>query len=349
MWKTLAGLSVLLGSCFRRNDECWFFAQSQGTSAEVSEYIIRNPNKMTITATMIKELRERTGAGMMDCKKALVEIDDGTDNIIELAIEHLRKKGAATAQKKAGRIAAEGIIVALQNESASVLVEVNSETDFVAKDASFQKFSNHVAQTLIDVADNIPEHEAIASVVLENGDSIEVARQSLIAKVGENISVRRFARIESNEGVIGCYLHGSRIGVLVALSSAEDQAEEQLKKLGRDIAMHIAASKPLSISVAEMDRELLDKEEKIFIAQAQESGKPADIIDKMVEGRIGKFLKDNTLLGQPFVKNPEQTVGELIKATGVTITKMVRFEVGEGIEKRSDDFVAEVMTQAGMT
>lgn len=297
---------------------------------------------MTITTAMIKELRERTGAGMMDCKKALTEADGNMD----LAIENLRKKGAATAQKKAGRIAAEGIIVSVQNQSASVLVEINSETDFVAKDASFQAFSNHVAQALINAPANALEHDVLASITLENGESIEVARQELITKIGENISVRRFARIETDDGVIGSYLHGARIGVLVKLN-AEAPAKDQVKALSHDIAMHTAASKPLCISEADMDPDLLTKEKEIFIAQAKESGKPADIVEKMVAGQIKKFLKENTLLGQPFVKNPEQTVGDLTKAAGVTITKMVRFEVGEGIEKRSDDFVAEVMAQAG--
>lgn len=303
---------------------------------------------MTITTAMIKELRERTGTGMMDCKKALTEADGNMD----LAIENLRKKGAATAQKKADRIAAEGIIVAVQNQSASVLVEVNSETDFVAKDASFQAFANHVARALINAPANALDNgtldSVLASLTLENGEPIEVARQELITKIGENISVRRCARFETAEGIVGCYLHGSRIGVLVKLNT-EASAKDQAQTLSRDIAMHIAASRPLCISEADMDSDLLTKEKEIFIAQAQESGKPADIVEKIVAGQVKKFLKENTLLGQPFVKNPDQTVGDLTKAAGVTITQMVRFEVGEGIEKRSDDFVAEVMAQASMT
>ncbi len=306
---------------------------------------------MAITTAMIKELRQRTGAGMMDCKKALAETNGDMGNgdmanVMALAIENLRKKGAAVAQKKSGRIAAEGVIVSAHGPSASVLVEVNSETDFVAKDASFQSFSNSVAQAALSnaPADNATDNKWMASINLENGHSVEVARQALITKIGENISVRRFARVDAEDGVVGCYLHGSKIGVLVKLSGG---TADGIKELSRDIAMHIAASRPLCISEQEMDRHLLQKEKEIFIAQAEESGKSADIITKMVGGRIKKFLKENTLLGQPFVKNTDQTVGDLIKEAGVTITQMVRFEVGEGIEKRKHDFVAEVMAQVG--
>ncbi len=303
---------------------------------------------MTITTAMIKELRERTGTGMMDCKKALTEADGNLD----LAIENLRKKGAATAQKKAGRIAAEGVIIAAQNQSTCVLAEINSETDFVAKDASFVQFAQSVAQAALDNASASTDPDALATMTLENGHSVETARQELITKIGENISVRRIARLETSpsegehDGIIGCYLHGSRIGVLAKLKGT---APDKLKELGRDIAMHIAASKPLCISEQDVEPDILTKEKEIFIAQAQESGKPADIIEKIVAGQIKKFLKENTLLGQPFVKNPDQTVGDLLKQSGATITEMVRFEVGEGLEKRSDDFVTEVMAQAGMT
>ncbi len=287
-----------------------------------------------ITAAMIKALRERTGAGMMDCKRALTE----TDGDMELAIEALRIKGAAAARKKAGRIAAEGIIVSARDGVASVLVEVNSETDFVAKDAPFQDFSNGVARAALSSA--ATGAAGLGSVNLPDGTSVEAARQALIVKTGENISVRRCARLEADAGRVSCYLHGSRIGVLVKLSGGTDE-------LGRDIAMHIAASRPMCISEQEMDRSLLEKEKEIFIAQARDSGKSAAIIEKMVNGRIRKFLKENTLLGQPFVKNPDQTVGQLADLAGVTILQMVRFEVGEGLEKPKDDFVAEVMAQAG--
>jgi len=289
---------------------------------------------MAITAAMIKELRERTGAGMMDCKKALTEANGDMDS----AIEGLRIKGAAAAEKKSGRIAAEGVVVSAQNELASVVVEINCETDFVAKDASFQVFASSIARLVLD--ESPADNESLATATMENGSTVEAARQELITKIGENISIRRFTRLDADGGIVSCYLHGARIGVLVKLSGGSDE-------LGRDIAMHIAASKPLCISEQEMDSSLLEKEKEIFIAQARDSGKPADIIEKMVAGRIKKFLKENTLLGQPFVKNTDQTVGELVNDAGVTIIQMVRFEVGEGLEKRSEDFVSEVMAQVG--
>ena len=289
---------------------------------------------MAISAAMIKELRERTGAGMMDCKKILVEVDGDMD----LAIEELRKKGAAAAEKKAGRIAAEGIIVSAQDDNACVITEINCETDFVAKDESFKSFSSNVANTVLQ--NSLADMQALADTSIETGETVEAARQELITKIGENISVRRFQRLEAAGGNVSCYLHGSRIGVLVRLEGGDQQ-------LGRDVAMHIAASRPLCISENDMDSSILEKEKEIFSAQAAESGKPADIIEKMVGGRIKKFLKENTLLGQPFVKNPDQTVGELLAAANASITQMVRFEVGEGLEKRNEDFVAEVMAQAG--
>ena len=288
---------------------------------------------MAITAAMIKELRERTGVGMMDCKKALTQA--GGD--IDLAIETLRKKGAATAEKKAGRIAAEGIIVSARNDSASVLVEVNCETDFVAKDDSFKRFCSEVADAVL--RDAPVDVGSIAALELAGGEAVETARQELIIRIGENISIRRFARFEAQSGLISRYLHGSRIGVLVKMSGGDDE-------LGRDIAMHVAASRPLCISEDEMDSAVLEKEKEIISAQAAASGKSADIIEKMVAGRIRKFLKENTLSGQPFVKNTEQTVGQLLTAKGVSALQMVRLEVGEGLEKRSEDFAAEVMAQA---
>ena len=288
---------------------------------------------MAITAAMIKELRERTGVGMMDCKKALTQA--GGD--IDLAIETLRKKGAATAEKKAGRIAAEGIIVSARNDSASVLVEVNCETDFVAKDDSFKRFCSEVADAVL--RDAPVDVGSIAALELAGGEAVETARQELIIRIGENISIRRFARFEAQSGLISRYLHGSRIGVLVKMSGGDDE-------LGRDIAMHVAASRPICISEDEMDSAVLEKEKEIISAQAAASGKSADIIEKMVAGRIRKFLKENTLSGQPFVKNTEQTVGQLLTAKGVSALQMVRLEVGEGLEKRSEDFAAEVMAQA---
>ena len=288
---------------------------------------------MTITASMVKELRERTGAGMMECKKVLTQ----TNGDMEAAIEELRIKGAAAAEKKAGRIAAEGVIVSAGNEKAGTLVEINCETDFVAKDDSFKAFTTQVADTVLRAAP--ADVQALADATLPDGGTVESARQELIAKIGENISVRRFVRFDAEGGCVSSYLHGNRIGVMVKLEGGDDT-------LGRDIAMHIAASNPLSISEDEMDQDILAREKDIFIAQAKESGKPDDIIEKMIGGRIKKFLKENTLLGQPFVKNPDQTVAQLLDEKGAKVTQMMRFEVGEGIEKREDDFVAEVMAQA---
>ncbi len=296
---------------------------------------------MAITALQIKELRARTGAGVMDCKKALGE--SGGD--LEAAVETLRKKGIATAEKKAGRIAAEGVIAFAGSADAGVLVEINCETDFVAKDADFNVYAGQVAEAILaarlnDLGD-LDDLGAVADLVVDGGGTVESARRELIARVGENISVRRFAvSAVAGEGVVGAYLHGTRIGVLVKLGGSADS------RLARDVAMHIAASRPLCIGEQDMPAQVLEKERAIFTAQAEESGKPANIAQKIVEGRIRKFLAENTLLGQPFVKNPEQSVGELLAAAGATVEGMERFEVGEGLEKRDDDFVAEVMAQA---
>lgn len=289
---------------------------------------------MAITAAMVKELRERTGAGMMDCKKVLTQ----TGGDMDAAIEELRIKGAAAAEKKAGRIAAEGVIVSASNAEAGALVEINCETDFVAKDDSFKAFCDAVVQTVLTAGP--ADVAALSETDMGNGNSVETARQELIAKIGENISVRRFVRFDAAGGNVSSYLHGSRIGVMVVLEGGDDA-------LGRDIAMHVAASRPLCIAEADMDPDVVAKEKEIFTAQARESGKPDDIIEKMIGGRIKKFLKENTLLGQPFVKNPDQTVEALLKSQGASVRQMTRFEVGEGIEKKQDDFVAEVMAQAG--
>ena len=288
---------------------------------------------MAITASMVKELRERTGAGMMECKKVLTE----TNGDMDAAIEELRIKGAAAAEKKAGRIAAEGIIAVSADTGSGALVEINCETDFVAKDDSFNRFCADVSATVLhgDIADV----DALAAASMGDG-TVEEARQALIGKIGENISIRRFIKFDAGDGVVSSYLHGNRIGVMIQLDGGDEQ-------LGKDIAMHVAASNPLCISEEEMDPTVLAKEKDIFVAQAKESGKPDDIIEKMIGGRIKKFLKENTLLGQPFVKNPDQTVAQLLSEKGAAVTRMVRFEVGEGIEKRQDDFVAEVMAQAG--
>ena len=290
-----------------------------------------------ITTALIKELRERTGVGMMDCKKVLTE----TDGDIEAAIESLRKAGAAAAAKKAGRIAAEGMIALAETDdgSAVALVEINSETDFVAKDEGFRAFSNAVAQA---VADGEPADVAALNALIAGEMTVEEARLALITKIGENIGVRRFERLESDSGTLGSYLHGVKIGVIVKLDGGDAE-------LAKDVAMHIAASNPTCISAADMPADLLEKEKEIFVAQARESGKPDNIIEKMIEGRMKKFLKENTLLGQAFVKNPDLSIEQLLEAGGASIVSYNRLEVGEGIEKKEDDFVAEVMAQAGQS
>ena len=291
---------------------------------------------MPVTASEVKALRELTGAGMMECKKALTETHGDLDEAIAL----LRKKGAASAEKKSGRIAAEGVITFAINDegTTAILVEVNCETDFVAKDNSFKDFSTDLANTLLE---RRPESvEDASQLQLAGGATIEATRQELIAKIGENISLRRFEVVEAGPGELAGYVHGSRIGVIIRMGSSTEP------DLGRDIAMHVAASRPVCIDESEMPGELLQKERDIYTAQAAESGKPPEIAEKMVTGRIKKFLKENTLLGQPFVKNPDESVGDLLSGQQASVVSMSRFEVGEGLEKRSDDFVAEVMAQA---
>ena len=287
-----------------------------------------------ITAGQVKELRERTGAGMMDCKKALGETNGDLDEAIAL----LRKKGAASAEKKAGRIAAEGVVQLLISDDAScgTLLEVNCETDFVAKDDSFNGFA--AALTHLIVSQNPADVEALSTLTMESGASVEAERQELIAKIGENISIRRFETLVAEAGQIAGYMHGTRIGVLVSTSGVGE--------LGRDLAMHIAASRPVCISEADMPSDVLTREREIYTAQAAESGKSPEIVEKMVDGRVKKFLKENTLLVQPFVKNPDISVAELLSQGNASMDGMLRFEVGEGLEKKVDDFVAEVMAQA---
>jgi len=289
---------------------------------------------MAITAAMVKDLRERTGAGMMECKKALVECDGD----IEVAIEHMRKTGLAKADKKAGRTAAEGLIAikASDDNKKVAIVEVNCETDFVTKGDDFQNFCNEVAQLALD---NEPaDLDALLATPMASGDSIADTLKAMIAKIGENMGVRRFKVVSSDNGQIASYSHGSRIGVLVNIEGGD-------LDLGRDIAMHIAASRPSAVSEADVDPALIEKEKEIFTAQAAESGKPAEIIEKMIGGRINKFLKEITLLGQPFVKDPDTTVEKLLKGAGATVIAFERFEVGEGIEKKKENFADEVMAQ----
>ncbi len=290
---------------------------------------------MAVTAALVKELRERTGLGMMDCKNALVE----TDGDVELAIENLRKSGQAKAAKKAGRTAAEGAIavkVSADGKSA-IMVEVNSETDFVARDDNFKGFVDLIATRILESREtNI---EALMALPTEEGSehSLEYTRERLVQKIGENIQVRR-AVVREAEGVVGSYSHGGKIGVLAALTGGNEE-------LGKDVAMHVAATNPLVVNSDEVSAELLEKEKEIFTAQAKDSGKPEAIIEKMVTGRIKKYLAEVSLVEQDFVKNPETKVGKLASDGGAKIESFVRFEVGEGIEKEVVDFAAEVRAQ----
>ena len=286
---------------------------------------------MSITASMVKELRERTGAGMMECKKALVE----TGGDLDAAAEALRKAGAAKADKKASRVAADGRVVIKANGSKAVITEVNSETDFVAKDENFVAFAEAVATTI--AASGKADIGSLADQDIGDGRTVETARTELVQKVGENISVRR-AEIVENDGPIGAYTHGARIGAVVALDGGDES-------LARDIAMHVAAISPMCIDETGVPAETLDREKRIFSEQAQESGKPAEIVEKMVNGKVAKFLKEITLVGQPFVKDDKQTVGQLLKSSGAKVVSFTRFEVGEGIEKKEENFADEVMKQ----
>lgn len=291
---------------------------------------------MAITAAQVKELRERTGSGMMECKKALVE--SGGD--IDAAIEWMRKQGLAKADKKAARVAAEGLIAIAASENAdkAAMVEVNSETDFVSKNQDFRQFAATVAQQVL--ISNPATLEELLTLPLNGGnESIEEVRHALVAKIGENINVRRFAFVEAENGHVGRYIHGDRIGVLVALEGGDSA-------LAKDLAMHIAASKPQAIAPADIPSEVLAKEREILIAQAKDSGKPSEIIDKMVEGRLRKFLSEITLLGQPFVRDPDTPVEKLLKEAAARIHRFVRFEVGEGIERKAGNFAEEVKAQA---
>ena len=289
---------------------------------------------MTISAAMVMKLRERTGAGMMECKKFLI----ATNGDMEQAITEMRKAGQAKADKKADRVAAEGVIVIARSADArsAIMLEINSETDFVARDESFARFAEGVAQTALNAG--ITDISALSNAVMVGEkNTVEQARQELVAKIGENIKVRRVELMRC-EGVVGSYLHGSRIGVLVALKNGDEA-------LAKDIAMHIAASRPSVISREQVSADAIANEREIFTAQARESGKPQEIIDKMIEGRISKFVDEVSLLGQPYVKDPNKKVGQLLKEKNAEVISFVRFEVGEGIEKKEDNFVEEVMAQ----
>lgn len=284
----------------------------------------------TISAALVKELRERTGLGMMDCKKAL----EAANGDIEQAIDDLRKSGSMKAAKKAGRVAADGVVATRVSDDGrhGVMVEVNSETDFVARDDNFLTF----VQQVVDAAFAAPE----ASLEQLLADGLETARTALVQKIGENISVRRIVHAAAADGVLGNYVHGnSRIAVLVTLKGGNAD-------LAKDVAMHVAASNPAVVTGDQVDAETLEKEKEIIRALPDMQGKPADIVEKMVAGRISKYLKEISLVDQPFVKNPEQTVGKLVKDAGAEVLAFVRYEVGEGIEKAEVDFAAEVAAAA---
>ncbi len=290
---------------------------------------------MAITASQVKELRERTGAGMMECKKMLQE----TDGDIEAAIDMMRKSGQAKAARKAGRIAADGLVVITASEDgkSAAMAEINCETDFVAKDESFSSFADAVAARVLN--SDVDDVVALVQQPLHDGEetTIETTRENLISTIGENISVRRFVRVASS-GSIYSYRHGVRIGVVVDMEGGDAE-------LGRGIAMHIAASNPVCVSEADVPADTLAKEREIFRAQALESGKPENIVDKIIEGRVRKYLQDVTLNGQPYVIDTDTTVGKLLEKAGAKVIGFTRFEVGEGIEKKQEDFAAEVMAQ----
>ncbi len=286
-----------------------------------------------ITASMVKELRERTGLGMMDCKKALAEADGD----MEKAIEDLRKASGLKAARKASRIAAEGVVLTRIAEEGNygVIVEVNSETDFVARDDNFFGF----AEQALDAA--FANKEADVAAILDNG--LEDARQALVQKIGENINLRRVERVElegAASGVIESYIHNNKIGVVIALQGGNEA-------LARDVAMHIAAVNPMVVRAEDIPEDILAREADIFAAQAKESGKPEEIVNKMIEGRLRKYKAEVSLLDQPFVKDPDTKVGDLLKGAEADVISYVRFEVGEGIEKEEEDFAAEVAAQLG--
>ena len=284
---------------------------------------------MSISASMVKELRERTGAGMMECKKALT----AADGDMEAAVEQMRISGLAKADKKSGNTAAEGVVKIVMDDSRSrfAVIEINSQTDFAAKAEDFIGFSDKVAQAVLN------DQPASVDDITIGGEPLEEVRKTLVAKIGENIQVRRF-ETGSTQGVLGEYSHSGRIGVVVELEGGDAD-------LARDIAMHVAASKPVCVDESGVPAELLEKERAILVAEASESGKPAEIVEKMVQGRINKYLAEVTLVGQPFVKDPDQTVAKLLSAAGASVKAFHRLEVGEGIEKKEENFAEEVMAQ----
>ncbi len=289
---------------------------------------------MAITAALVKDLRERTGAGMMDCKRALTE----TNGDMEAAIDLMRTSGAAKAAKKSGRVAAEGLVkvnISDDNKTATIL-EVNSETDFVTKGDDFINFVNTLGELALKTKP--ADIEEFLTQTLDNGDSLDKAREDIVAKVGENVSIRRVKTVAVDSGVIGAYKHGERIAVLAVLEGGDET-------LAKDIAMHIAATRPECVTEDQLDIALLEREKAIFVEQARESGKPENIIEKMIGGRMKKFVNEVTLYGQAFVKDPDITVSALAKASNAEVISFIRYEVGEGIEKKEENFADEVAAQ----
>ena len=304
---------------------------------------------MEITASMVKELRDKTNAGMMDCKKALKE----TNGDIEKAIDYLREKGLSQAAKKSGRIAAEGLTTAFISADGKkgLVIEVNSETDFVAKNEEFKDFVQEVAKAAVEK--DPADLEALKAVVLSNGKTVQDTLTEKIAKIGENMTVRRFGEVKVTNGTVSGYIHaGGKISVVVALESEGDK--EKLEVLGKDLAMQVAAMNPKYISIDDVDAEFIAHEKEILIAQALNEGKPQNIVEKMVEGRLQKELKEVCLLEQAFVKDSDMTVKKVISETAkelgkdIKVTGVLRYEVGEGIEKKSENFADEVAKQMGL-
>ena len=291
---------------------------------------------MKITAAMVKELRERTGSGMMECKKALVQ----SNGDLEAAINEMRKSGLAKADKKSGRTAVEGCITIKTSSDGkkAAMVEINSETDFVAKGDDFKSFVSMIVDQVLN-SDVVDVDRLLAMPAASSGESIEETRRHLIATLGENINIRRFNRYTTANGLISNYLHGGRIGVLVELEGGDHG-------LGKDVAMHIAASRPVCVDEGNVPAEALSKAKEILIGQAEKSGKPKEIIEKMIQGRLKKFLREITLVGQPFVKDTDKNIGQLLKESGAVAIRFIRFEVGEGMEKKQEHFAEEVMAQA---
>lgn len=289
---------------------------------------------MEISASLVRELRERTNAPMMECKKALVN----SKGDIEAAIESMRVAGQAKADKKASRVAAEGLIVVCMNsdETRAVMTEINCETDFVARDSNFIHFTQAVTQLALD--ENIGDKDALLNARLNAEGTVEDARKALVAKIGENINLRRIALFNAAEGKLGMYVHSGRIGVIAHVKGGDSD-------LAKGIAMHIAANNPQVVSPSDVPADLIEKEKAIYAAQAQDSGKPAAVIEKMTQGRLNKFLDEISLLGQAYVKDPDMTVGNLLKAKKAEVAGFTRFAVGEGIEKETVDFATEVMAQ----